>query len=73
MNDFDDPPNLDEFPRCKYERGIFVKCTCGSIEELPLDEAQALRVTGRPKLIAEGTCSKCSRKISAFATLAINL
>ena len=33
----------------KYERSIFVRCNCGKIEELPLDESDVIKITGRPK------------------------
>ena len=58
-----------EFPLTKYERGVFVQCSCLSIQELPLDESQPIQITGRPKNLAEGTCSKCGRKIIVFASL----
>ncbi|MFA4870948.1 MAG: hypothetical protein WC623_22305 [Pedobacter sp.] len=58
-----------KFPLTKYERGIFVECSCKSIEELPLDESQPIRITGRPKNIAEGNCSQCKKRIIVYASI----
>jgi len=54
-----------------YERSVFVECSCKKINELPLDESDAIRITGRPKNIAEGKCSKCNKRIVVYASVYI--
>lgn len=66
--------NDDEiaFPKQKYERSLFVKCNCETIEELPTDETEPIRITGRPKNIAEGFCSRCGKKIVVYVSIWIH-
>lgn len=53
----------------KYERSLFVLCECNKVQELPLDESEVIRVTGKPKNIAEGKCDRCGREIIVYALL----
>lgn len=53
----------------KYERSVFVKCDCYQINELPLDESEALQITGSPKNLAEGRCQRCGKKIVVYASI----
>ncbi len=57
------------FPERKYERSIFVKCNCGSVEELPTDESEPIKITGKSKNIAEGSCTVCKKKIVVYALI----
>ena len=60
------------FPKQKYERSLFVRCNCGIVEELPTDEAEPIKITGKPKNIAEGICSYCKKKIIVYASIWIH-
>lgn len=53
----------------KYERSVFVECSCKTVNELPLDEGDVLRITGRPKDLAEGKCSNCGKEIVVYASI----
>jgi len=48
---------------------IFVECPCKNIIELPTDESDVIKITGRPKCIASGNCSKCGHKIVIYTTI----
>lgn len=60
------------FPKQKYERSLFVKCNCDSVEELPTDESEPIKITGKPKNIAEGICSVCGKRIVVYASIWIH-
>lgn len=53
----------------KYERSVFVLCKCNKVVELPTDESEPLRVTGRPKNLAEGKCDRCGQEIIVYASI----
>ena len=53
----------------KYERSLFVLCKCNVVNELPLDESEVIRITGKPKNIAEGKCRKCGKNIVVYASV----
>lgn len=53
----------------KYERSVFVECKCKTANEFLLDESESIKITGRPKNIAEGICSNCGREIIVYASL----
>ena len=56
----------------KYERSLFVKCSCGTVNELPTDEGTPLEITGRPKNLVEGKCSSCGKEIIVFSSICIH-
>lgn len=53
----------------KIERSIFVKCECKSIEEIPIDESEPIKITGNPKNIGEKICSRCGKQIILYASI----
>lgn len=55
-----------------YERSVFVRCRCQTINELPLDESEPIEITGRPKNIAEDNCSKCGERNIVYASVWIH-
>jgi len=56
----------------KYERSLFVECSCGTINELPTDEGIPLEIAGLPINLAEGKCSKCGKEIIVYASIWIH-